>query len=460
MDQTNDNILVVVSDDLYQSYVTVKTGTPKEEITIETIRKALSDAGVTMGVSDAVLVAIASRPVFDKPILIAQGIRGIEGKDGVVEYLFDTEKARPIQDENGRVDIHELHFIHNVLKGQKVAILHPPEPGTAGYKVNGEKIAARAVKKVSPVTGALTSLDPNDAQSVIASADGHIIKHKDGSIEVLPKMTIHGDIDYSVGNIDFVGSMIITGDIKGEFSVKVKGDLEVHGNVGEATVEVGGDVTVHKAFAGHGKGKIVAGGTAKVHNVMNQTVIAGKDIIIGRECLNAKLDAQGKVDAKKAVFIGGTIDALDGIDVWDLGHADGSKVIVRIGKRGKFLERLGELEKDLKQDEKQMAEVKDGIYKLTMMQMNGAGLNEQMKELLARLQSIQKVLPGKIGVLTKERDQLNEGLRDEKDATISVRGTIYSNVVVDINGAKKMMDQEISEVKIIKSSGLIEIKPL
>jgi hypothetical protein len=457
---TNEMLVVTVSEDHYQAHMLVKGNTPKEELTVETIRGALKEAGVSMGISDTVVLAFTSRPVFDKPVLIAQGIKGVDGKDGFVEYLFDTEKARPIEDASGKVNIHELHFIHNVLKEQKIVVIHPPEPGTAGYKVTGEKFTPKQAKKAGFIAGSGTRMDPDDPSVLLASTDGHVMKHKDGSVEVQSKMIIRGDVDFSVGNIDYVGSMTIMGDIKGEFVVKVKGNLEVHGNVGEATVDVGGDVIVRKGFAGYGSGKIIAGGNVKVHNVMNQTVIAGKDIIIEKECLNAKLDAHGKVDARGAIIVGGSIDALEGVDVNELGHAEGSKVLVRIGKRGKFLERLGELEKELKQDEKQFAEMKEGIYKLTMMQMNGSDWNEQKQELLLKLQAIQKVLPRKIEGLVAERDKLNEGLHDEKDASISVRGTIHTNVVVDINGAKKMIENEISEVKIVKVSGLIEIRPL
>ena len=460
METINEMLLVTISEDKYQAHMLVKGGTPREELTVEQIRGVLQTVGVTMGISDAVVLAFASRPIFDKPVLIAQGIKGVEGKDGFVEYLFDIEKARPIEDESGKVDIHELHFIHNVLKDQKIAVIRAPEPGTAGYKVTGEKFTPKQVKKVGPIAGACTHMDPSDPSVLLASADGHVAKHKDGSVEVQPKMTIRGDVDFSVGNIDFVGSLIVLGDIKGEFSVKVKGDLDVHGSVGEATVEVGGDVTVRKGFAGYGTGKIVAGGNVKIHNVMNQTVIAGKDIFIEKECLNAKLDAHGKVDARGAIIIGGSIDALEGVDVKELGHGEGSKIVVRIGKRGKFLERLVELEKELKIDEKQLAEMKEGIYKLTMLQMNGTGWNEQKQELLSKLQAIQKVLPGKIEGLVAERDKLNEGLHDEKDAAIIVRGIIHMNVVVDINGAKKMIENAISEVRIVKASGLIEIKAL
>jgi hypothetical protein len=339
-------------------------------------------------------------------------------------------------------------------------LIHPAVPGTAGLRITGEKVAPKDVKKIGKVAGSHTAVDPDNPLRIVAMADGHVIKQKDGTVDVQSLVTIRGDVDYSTGNLDFVGSLIITGDVRGDFTVKVKGNLDVHGNMEDARIVAGGDVVLHKGCIGRGNGRVEAGGTIKVHHIMNQTISAAKDIILEKEAVNAKIETKGKFDARHAVIIGGTIEAQDGADILDIGNAEGTKVQIRLGRRSKALERLATIEKDLKQHEKQAAEVKDGIYKLTIMQVNGAGWNEPKKELLAKLQLAQKAFPAQFEALTQERDALNADLHNESDITLNVHGTVFRNVVVDINGAKQMTDQELSEIQFYKASGLIASRPL
>ncbi len=54
--------------------------------------------------------------------------------------------------------------------------------------------------------------------------------YEKGKIEIFPEYTLKGDVDFSVGNIYFVGKkLIIQGDIKYGFKVNCKGILELRG---------------------------------------------------------------------------------------------------------------------------------------------------------------------------------------------------------------------------------------
>ena len=44
-----------------------------------------------------------------------------------------------------------------------------------------------------------------------AALDGLLTKTEKGKINVFPVYEINGDVDYSIGNIDFVGTVVIRG---------------------------------------------------------------------------------------------------------------------------------------------------------------------------------------------------------------------------------------------------------
>ena len=55
---------------------------------------------------------------------------------------------------------------------------------------------------------------------------------------------VDGDVDVSIGNISFVGSIIVRGTIRSGFKVEAEGDIEVWGNVEAATVQSQGNVII------------------------------------------------------------------------------------------------------------------------------------------------------------------------------------------------------------------------
>ena len=67
---------------------------------------------------------------------------------------------------------------------------------------------------------------------------------------------IKGNVDYDYGNIDFNGSVHITGSVLPGFTVKAKGDIVVDKNVEDAYLEAGGDINVKMGISGKGSCKV------------------------------------------------------------------------------------------------------------------------------------------------------------------------------------------------------------
>ncbi|HTO94785.1 MAG TPA: FapA family protein, partial [Bacteroidota bacterium] len=294
---------IVIAADGLSAAVAVDESAPAPAA--EEIMRALGEAGVTYGVSEEAVLRIASGTGHGETLRVAAGRAPVPGTDGRIEWCFTPEPGAKA-------------LYRNAVAGQKLAVVHGPGAGTPGASVFGRPIAPKPGRPVALRAGANTAADANDRRVILATASGNIVV-ADGHIEVQPLLTLRGGIDYTMGKIDFVGSIVVQGDIAGDVTVRAGGSLTVHGNVDDADIDVRGDVVVDKGFVGRGKGRIVAGGSVSVLHLLNQSITAGKDVRITRESVNGMVSAGGRVQAASAVIAGGSI------------HADGDVVLGTIG---------------------------------------------------------------------------------------------------------------------------------
>jgi uncharacterized protein (DUF342 family) len=160
-------------------------------------------------------------------VLVAKGLEPIDGKDGEIEYKFNynKEKLIPKELEDGNVDFYNLDLITNVRSGEVLVIKTPPTEGTPGKIIFNEIIQPKTGKDKMLVKGQNTEVI-NDGTVVRAKADGHVVV-KDKAIHVLPVYEHLGDVDFTSGNLDFVGSVIVRGTVRTGFTVKAGGDVEI-----------------------------------------------------------------------------------------------------------------------------------------------------------------------------------------------------------------------------------------
>ena len=408
----------------------------------EDIVRALRDAGVIFGIADEAVARLASGAGHGEAVSVAAGTPPVPGADGRIEWCFAPEPGAKA-------------LYRNAAIGQRLAVVHEPTAGTPGVSVLGRPIAPKPGRLAALRAGTNTVRDAGDGRVILATAAGNIVV-ADGRIEVQTELTLRGGLDYTAGKIDFVGSIVVQGDIGGDVILRAGGSLRVHGSVDDADIDVRGDVAVDKGFVGRGKGRIVAGGSVSVLHVLNQSITAGSDVRIGRESVGGIVSAGGRVNAPAAVVAGGTIHADGDVVLGTIGSSDGAAAKVRAGRRGRILDRTTVLERELKQAEDRMVDVKDAVYRLVRMQLDAGGLDDAKRQTLERLQEAQKQLPKQIAALRAEQSALKEELKNDRGVTITVRGTVYEHTIVEINGCRKMVDAALEGVIFREHAGAVE----
>jgi uncharacterized protein (DUF342 family) len=208
--------------------VITEPGPGGADISSDFIRSFLQSNGVIDGLREDVLAEIDTSPRYGRPIVVAEGTRAHDGSDARVEYNFKLEKdAITLREKDGRVDFKDISHVENVVAGQLLARKIPAESGQPGRTVTGAAIPATRGKDCDLVVGKNVKLS-EDGLSAMAEINGQVLLIG-GKINVEPIYTIPGDVNLRTGNILFLGTVIVRGNVEDGFSVKAAGNIVIFG---------------------------------------------------------------------------------------------------------------------------------------------------------------------------------------------------------------------------------------
>lgn len=130
------NAEILVSDDLLSASLYFHRVDADYFVAFEQLEKWLHHNGVVFGINRELLRVIAASPSsYIHPVIIAEGKRAVEGKNGRVEYIYDMDEdsTRPIETEDGKVNYKEVTQLRNVKRGQLIAKKNPAGACRAGH---------------------------------------------------------------------------------------------------------------------------------------------------------------------------------------------------------------------------------------------------------------------------------------------------------------------------------------
>jgi uncharacterized protein len=338
------------------AYVTVTPGTTalgapnlNEVPTGEQILAELRAQGVVFGLRFEALEALIKEQRWGEKTLAAQGLEAQHGENGRVEYFFARNgKPQPKLLEDGHVDYRELGLIQMIKKDDLLARIIPPTEGTPGTTVLGRNIPARPGDAALIKAGHNTYFRDPEKHELCAQETGSVSLVR-GVITVENSCVIESDVDFSTGNLNFPGDVIIKGDVKTGFSVKAGGKIEVRGIVEDGRIECRGDLLIRGGFHGSGKGFVRCGGEAHVKFIENQTLEADGSVYIAEGLLHARVISKNKVflTSNRGILLGGFVAARSGIIVKTLGNTQYLPTVVEILPREDFYPVLNKLESSI-----------------------------------------------------------------------------------------------------------------
>lgn len=412
---------------------------------MELINKCKIKAGID---EEAISMALENRP-YCTDIIVARGKTPTAGKDASIIYHFDTNNdSRPELREDGTVDFFKLNKLHQCTKGQVLAEIIPEERGEDGYDVLGNRLLAREVKKATFQHGRNLELS-EDRLLLKSMVDGHV-SLVDNTVFVTDVYSVE-DVGTSTGNIEYHGNVEVKGNVCENFSVKTDGNVTVLGVVEGAVIEAGGDIIIARGMHGQNKGRLKAGGNI-IAKFISAAEVEAQGYVEAEQILNAKVSAGTTVnaDAGKGLITGGRVVAKNTINARNVGSAMGAATVLEVGTDLTVKKRHAELQKSVGEKSKTIPQMKKVLEDTTKKLKAGVKLTADQIKNAKMLQVTLAEAQAKIQEELKEIEELDKMLKNEGNARINVRGTMYQGVSISISGASVNVKNEYTYCSLIK----------
>ncbi len=396
---------------------------------------------------------------YCKDYIFASGTDPVEGSDGVITYLFNTDPSlKPTVNADGSVDFFHLNTVTVCGKGQVLAEITPAVQGKDGYDVFGSRIPPRQVKDVRFNYGPNLHVS-EDGKQLISDIDGHI-SLVGGKVFVSGVLELE-NVDTSTGNIEnYEGNLLIKGNVITGFRVKASGDIEIKGVVEGAYVEAGGQITVVRGVNGMERGVLKAGKNVVVKYIENATVEAGNNVTT--ECIiNSKVIAGNGiyVDGRKGFISGGNVRARYEVDAKIIGSDMGGDTILEVGVDPAVKERMAALTKDNEVLMKNAKKIQPVLIAMQQKIKKGEKLSpeqvSQVKLLSGQLMSCQSAYAENM----KEIEALSSELEDGADAVIRVKNVAYAGTRLTVSGSTMLLKTAYNYCRFIKKRGEVSMIP-
>lgn len=288
---------------------------------------------------------------------IAKGAAPENGRDGKFVLLvkpLGREKGLPLPDY---VDLRAVHSFDNIEQGTIIGRIYPPSDGTPGRNVFGKNIPAKKGKEVKiQVDSSITIEQPqfeNVYQTLVANIAGYVAEDR-GKLKIHSLLAISANVDFKTGDIDFVGSVGVSGNVMKNFRVFARDNIEISGDVlGGSVHSKTGSVSLKGLVLGPGvsspvgvsdscdsrmlkdmvetvSASIEAKTTIRLFRAEGARLEAGGDIHIFGEVLNSIIRTKGRLMMPKGRVLGGVIYSVLGIEAGSIGSVRESKTVIHL----------------------------------------------------------------------------------------------------------------------------------
>jgi uncharacterized protein len=440
--------------------VMTEPGPGGADLTAQYLAGFLQSNKILHGVLENVLAEIEDSPRYGRPVVVAEGTRARDGKDASISYLFKRpdKGGVALKEKEGRVDFKDVSTIENVVAGQLLARKTPAEEGQPGQTVTGKTIPARSGKDCELVTGKNVKLS-EDGTSAVAEINGQALLLA-GKINVEPIYTVGGDVNLRTGNVLFLGTVIIKGNVEDGFSVKAAGNIEIFGSVGKCLLDAEGDIIVHQGIAAKTEGRIRCGKTLYSKFIEHAHVEAGENVVVTDGVIHSQVDANKMIlcQGKRAQIVGGRLRASEEINSKILGSVAGTETLLEVGYDPRSKARLAELEESRLPLEKSLEEIELNIKTLENLQKVQKKLPAEKAQYLSEQNEKRSELLGQLEAVTKEIGQVNSYLASLNTiGKVSASERVHPGVKIAIKTAALAVRTEFKFVTFFLQGGEVKV---
>jgi uncharacterized protein len=423
---------------------------------VEDLRGALLNRGVTAGINAEALVAMVNQLMCNTYIEVAAGTPALAGVPASIEVLIDvSQKGRPRVLPGGKVDHRDISYVVNVRKGTELVRRIPPIPGTDGRTVFNRPVRAPVVDDKPLKAGRGTVLSAIAPNVLVADINGAVVVFPDGRVEVVDDKVISGNIDYSTGNVRFSGNLTVSGTLRAGFEIDVEGNCRIGGNMEDSKITCLGDLEITGGAVGQTKGTIKCAGSLKVRHIANFTVMTGGDIRIMEDAVHCTMSSEGNIVVKSVV--GGTVAAGKTIEADSIGTEAEARTVIDLGGKYLLMQRKYALLKELADVTGSIGGVKQTMFELVRDEMSPTGV--LMQGAMGRLNGLKEKHADRLrrcGEVQSEMELIDKKLENAPIPYVKA-STVFPNTLIKFGSIEKLIKEKLFQARIVAQGDKIVV---
>lgn len=410
------------------------------DITLQELRDMLDQMGIEYGIDEDKLKDIVENELYNQVFQFAEGTPAIDGTNGKIKDYFPRHKeVKFASKENDSIDFKSTNYIHNVKAGELVCELTPPEPPQDGVDIFGNTVYGKP-GIMPPIPQGKNVVYNEEKDKLLTGCEGNL-SFRSGRFHVEKILNIGGNVDNSVGNIDFTGSVSIKGDVLEGFTVKAKGDITVMGIVEGATLISGGSITLYKGMRGMKSGVLEAAGDITAKFLEDSKIYARGDIQ-AEYIINSEVSCGNNLTltGRRAAFIGGVCSVYNVMNVKTVGAMSQITTLVTLGVTPQLLGEVEKLKQDIADITAQLDECKKNITYLNTRQKAGTISPSQTE----KLNELKIWLPINTMKQKKMKDQMQKltlQLKEVKKSRLIAR-EVYGGTIISIGDSRLVISRK------------------
>lgn len=405
-------------------------------------------AKIRYGLDRDLLEKVLSEKAFFRVFRLAAGEPAKGGVDGRVEELYPREKHVTLEtDDKSVVDFKNLNWLQCVNKGDVICTIIPPVPPEDGRDIGGNVIRGRE-PYMPRLPAGRNIAESEDGTRLIAEADGQLT-FAGNAFSITPVVSINGDIDSAVGNLNVIGSINVKGSVLEGFCLRATGDIHIFGSVIGAVVEAAGDIKINGGIHG---GSVSAGGKLITKFIENTTAeVSGP--ITAESIISSTVICGDKISVLigKGAIIGGIITSFKGIEAKVIGNEHNLPTKMIVGCDPQLTQERITLQKEVDSLTRKVTETAKNIHYLEQMEEN----DQAQQQLLSKLRLDYSLTNMNLAKKSTRIQIIEEQLQDEGYQIVA--SLIYPPLIVTMGTITEHFLTESRMARIYKSEGDIQL---
>ena len=414
-----------------------------ELLTVEYLEKLLEQTGVISGIlwdsiQEAVFTCNTEHKSLEK-VVMAHGRLPEDEIPSHVVLRSRFSKKKPIVTDSPTADFKAVRSYSIVRKDELLGKEEPARSGKIGLSIYGKEIG-NGKKGITLLAPGKNIRSENG--SYYSGKDGHLVV-EGGEFRVEEVLEIQGDVDFSVGHIEYPSDVVIHGEIKDGFRIVAAGGVACMNTVDASDIICKKDFFAKAGVLGRERGIVRVGGKAEAKFFENCTVEALSDIVAKGGCYHCSMSTLGVLDlGEKGRFVGGS--ARCGKDM----------IAGTIGNEAQAL-----------------TEIFGGIN--FVMERRYLYTKDKYQEIVLTLQNLEQAIKLKpSSQLLETRNKLKKAADDLQklsmdlfgrvftslDASVSVYGQVHPGTIIHLGGASLSVDKEKKRVRFVFDRSTRKVK--